>query len=259
VSSENLYNQTNIQTMEMVYGRGYLSAGGDKEVEKILSVVDAQDKHVLDLGCGLGGAAVAMVRNLGVAKVTGFDIDAVVLERAAVLIDEYALGDKIELISGQPGPLPFEIDQFDIVYMTAVSCHINDLEPFLIELCRVLKPGGWLLGSEWIQREDNEAYRVWDNLLRQRGLNFYFKNSQTFVESLEHCGLRQVSLNDRTDSFAKFSSQARQRVVNELRTELEATLGNEGYKAFLDWADVRYRSMRDGGMLQCHFSGQKPV
>ena len=32
MSSANKYDQRNIQTMELVYGRGYLSAGGDEEV-----------------------------------------------------------------------------------------------------------------------------------------------------------------------------------------------------------------------------------
>jgi len=259
MSSDNKYDQRNIQTMELVYGRGYLSAGGDEEVVKILSSVDVKDKHVLDLGCGLGGAAVVLANNMGAAKVTGFDIDQIVLERAAELISEYRLNDRIELVNGQPGPLEFPDDQFDIVYMTAVSCHMDDLNLLFADIFRVLKPGGCLVGSEWIVRANNEAFRKWDELLRERGLNFYFKPAEEFLGAFKVSGYEDYSLIDRTESFAEYSSQACRRVETELKASLEQSLGVAGYQGFLDWANRRYESMRDGGMLQCHFKAVKPI
>ena len=40
----NQYDQRNIETMETVYGRGYLSAGGDEEVAKVLDQFDLEGK-----------------------------------------------------------------------------------------------------------------------------------------------------------------------------------------------------------------------
>ncbi len=77
--SKNRYDQRNIDTMEMVYGRGYLSAGGDTEVAKNLFGLDLAGKCVLDLGCGLGGASVTMARDLGATEIVGFDIDEMTL------------------------------------------------------------------------------------------------------------------------------------------------------------------------------------
>jgi ubiquinone/menaquinone biosynthesis C-methylase UbiE len=259
MSSANQYDQRNIQTMEMVYGRGYLSAGGNEEVVKILSSVDVKGKHVLDLGCGLGGAAVVLVGIIGAAKVTGFDVDRQVLDRAAELILEQQLDDRIELVNGQPGPLEFSDDYFDIVYMTAVSCHMDDLGLLFTDIFRVLKPGGCLVGSEWIIRANNESFRKWDNLLRERGLNFYFKHSEAFLGALKAGGFAEYGLIDRTEQFAEYSRQACSRVETELKASLEQNLGVEGYQGFLDWAYKRYESMRDGGMLQCHFKAVKPI
>ena len=258
MSADNKYDQRNIQTMEMVYGRGYLSAGGDEEVAKIVSSIDLRDKHVLDLGCGLGGAAVALVNVAGASRITGFDIDPVVLQRAEALVSEKKLNDTIELVSGQPGTLPFSENHFDVVYMTAVSCHLDDLNAFFADIYRVLKPDGWLIGSEWIVRNFNQAFRDWDELLRSRGLNFYFKQADEFLYSLKENNFQQYGLVDRTSSFAEYSKLARFRVETELKAELQVSLGAQGYQAFLDWADVRYRAFVEDGMQQCHFKAQKP-
>jgi 2-polyprenyl-3-methyl-5-hydroxy-6-metoxy-1,4-benzoquinol methylase len=50
----NQYNRRNIETMEMLYGTGYLSMGGDDEVANIVARVEVAGKDVLDIGCGLG-------------------------------------------------------------------------------------------------------------------------------------------------------------------------------------------------------------
>ncbi|GIT54420.1 MAG: hypothetical protein Ct9H300mP16_15800 [Pseudomonadota bacterium] len=59
--TSNRYDETNIQTMELVYGRGYMSAGGDEEVARIVGTVTITNKKILDIGCGLGGAVISLV------------------------------------------------------------------------------------------------------------------------------------------------------------------------------------------------------
>ena len=69
MSVSNRYNQSNINTVELIYGAGYLSMSGDEEVGHIVSSVEVKGKHVLDVGCGLGGAAIALVGNHGAKSV----------------------------------------------------------------------------------------------------------------------------------------------------------------------------------------------
>ncbi|MCP4390257.1 MAG: SAM-dependent methyltransferase, partial [Gammaproteobacteria bacterium] len=78
-SKTNQYSADNIETMELLYGTGYLSMGGDGEVGEIVSGIAVAGKEVLDIGCGLGGAVVALVSKHEAKHVLGIDIDDGVL------------------------------------------------------------------------------------------------------------------------------------------------------------------------------------
>jgi SAM-dependent methyltransferase len=255
--SKNLYDQRNRDTMELVYGRGYLSAGGDEEVARVLDGIDLKGRRVLDLGCGLGGASVSMVRDLGATDVVGFDIDEEVLARARLLVEENHVENRVRLIHGEPGPLRFSDESFDIVYMTAVACHMSELGGFFRQVARVISPGGRLLGSDWMIGEKNQAFHVWDNLLRDRGLNFFFVDQPDFNAALEFAGFEQIRFKNRTEAFTGFSAESSERVATELRPCLLSSLGEQGYQDVKDWTDVRYVGLNKGGMRYQHFFAQK--
>ena len=258
MSSENRYDSRNVDNMEMLYGRGFLSGGGADEVGLIFDGIDLREADVLDLGCGLGGATVAMLTRLEAKHLTGFDVDAGNLQRAEELVAEAGMQTRATLVEGTAGPLPFEANSFDCVYVNAVSCHVEALADFFGEIRRVLRPGGLLVGSEWLVREDNAAFKGWDDLLRERGLSFHFVDTATFVAAVQTGGLVEVSLVDRTDAFTEFSHELLERTDSVLREPLVDSLGEVGFDAFRKWCEVRYVALRDGGLLQSHFRAHTP-
>ena len=254
----NNYNAQNIATMELIYGEGYLSAGGDDEVASIVDGIDLSGTSVLDLGCGLGGASVALARNHLAKSVTGVDVDTQVLERAAALVRKHHLESRVVLKKIEPGPLPFENATFDLVYLTAVTCHLPELRPFLGEVRRVLKPKAVVAGCEWLKLKDNASYRRWDRLLRERGLNFYFVDEHKLASAFEDSGFEQISLSDRTGHIHRLSHSAVKRVEGELKDELTKILGDAGYETCLDWTRTRERAFVEGGIGQGHFRARTP-
>ncbi len=258
VTMSNNYSAENIATMELIYGEGYLSAGGDDEVAAIVDGVDLAGKSILDLGCGLGGASVTLARDHRAGSVTGVDIDSQVLERAAALVRKYDLESQVVLQKIEPGLLPFEKGTFDLVYLTAVTCHLLELRPFLGEVKRVLKAGAVVAGCEWLKLEDNASYRQWDRLLRERGLNFHFVDRHEFVSAFEDSGFEQFSLSDRTGFIHQLSQSAVNRVQGELKAKLTGILGDEGYETCLDWTRTRARAFAEGGIGQGHFRARTP-
>ena len=243
--------------MEMVWGTGYMSAGGNPEVARIVSGLDLSEMQVLDLGCGLGGASIAMARNLGARRIIGVDVDAGVLQRAGQLVAEAGVGDQVKLQRSVPGPLPFDANSFDLVYVNAVSCHMQNLRGFLVDIRRILRPDGHLRGSDWFKLRDNNAFRAWDELLRQRGLNFWFVTRDEFEVAAREAGFSSFNFVDRTAAVAKIAIDGVERVENELRAGLVERLGDDGYTAFLDWSEARMNSLIDGGMAHGHFHARR--
>jgi ubiquinone/menaquinone biosynthesis C-methylase UbiE len=102
---------------------------------------DVAGRRILDAGCG-SGPLFAALRNRG-AVVTGIDKSAGMLEQA-----RRRLGNDANLQVAELGsPLPFPDGTFDDVTASLVLHYLEDWEPALAELRRVLKPGGRLIVS----------------------------------------------------------------------------------------------------------------
>ena len=254
----NRYSDSNILTMESVYGAGFLSPGGADEVAQIVADLPVEGAEVLDLGCGLGGASIALVRDHAAAHVTGVDIEPAVLARAAALVAESGLSDRVTLRETTPGPLPFEDARFDFVYASAVTCHIENLPPFFAEIRRVLRPGGSFTGGEWFIGRNVAAYSQWDDMLREKGLNFFFVRWEHFGDALRKAGFDAPSFKDRSDAVSALCTGILERVRGELRPELQSNLGTAGYEAFESWAESRNLAVAGGGALYRHFLARNP-
>lgn len=102
---------------------------------------DVAGRRVLDVGCG-SGALAAELRDRG-ADVTGIDASA-----GMVALARKRLGDDARLrLADIRDPLPFRDGEFDDVVASLVLHYLEDWEPTLAELRRVLRPGGRLIAS----------------------------------------------------------------------------------------------------------------
>jgi SAM-dependent methyltransferase len=92
-------------------------------------------ERALDVGCGDG----RLTAELDAAALTAADVSALALERAAARLPRATL---VEL---EPDtPLPLEDAAFDLVLCAETVEHVRDVQLFLSELRRVLRPGGEL-------------------------------------------------------------------------------------------------------------------
>jgi SAM-dependent methyltransferase len=90
----------------------------------------------LDLGCGDGALTVA----LAAERLTAADVSRVALDRTRGRLDP---DDR--LVELEPdAPLPFGDGEFDLVLCTETIEHVRDVQLFLSEIRRVLRPGGTL-------------------------------------------------------------------------------------------------------------------
>lgn len=96
------------------------------------------NKNVLDYGCNAGHGSEILSRRA--TKVTGVDVSTSAIETAKKITKVENL--KFRLVDGKA--LPFKDNEYDIVVSCQVVEHIVDVDKYLEELKRVLKPDGVL-------------------------------------------------------------------------------------------------------------------
>lgn len=100
-------------------------------------------ERVLDVGAGIGGPARTMARHFG-AEVRALDPTARFAELAAELNRRCGLDDRITVVRGEAGALPFAEGRFDLLVNQALWPSVEDKRALLAEAHRVLAPGGRL-------------------------------------------------------------------------------------------------------------------
>ena len=114
--------------------------GGRQASEDFLSQLDlTSEKQVLDVGCGLGGAARFVASHYG-CQVTGIDLTPEFIETGKVLCGWVGLDSRISLHLGSALAMPFADRVFDCAYMLHVGMNIVDKAKLCSGVNRVLRP-----------------------------------------------------------------------------------------------------------------------
>ena len=98
-------------------------------------------QRVLDVATGTGDLAIALAEE-GNAQITGLDISPGMLEVGKQKIQGKQLDKRIDMIIGDSEEIPFEENTFDAITVAFGVRNFEQLEAGLIEIYRVLKPGG---------------------------------------------------------------------------------------------------------------------
>lgn len=114
----------------------------------------SEASRVLDIGCGLGGAARFAAKSFG-SQIEGIDLTPEYVETGGVLCQWVNLSEKINLSVASALSMPFENGDFDFAYMMHVGMNIEDKHALFEEVARVLKPGA-TLGIYDIMKSNDE-------------------------------------------------------------------------------------------------------
>lgn len=135
--------------------------GGRLATEKFLDQLNfSAHDHVLDVGCGLGGAS-RFVASKYNNHVTGIDLTQEYIDTGKALCAWVGLDRNITLQQGSALAMPFQDETFDGGYMMHVGMNIEDKARLFAEICRVLRPGSFFGVYDVMRHKDGElAYPV---------------------------------------------------------------------------------------------------
>ena len=197
------YDDKAIRFLESLWGEGFLSPGGSKEVDRIVSNLDFTDARVLDLGCGAGGATLHLAKTYPLAHIVGFDVEDPVINRAKARNIANGLTERASFVLGEPGPLPFEDGTFDIVFSKDALVHVADKEALFAEIFRIIRPGGSFAASDWLTSHDGQPSAAMRAYLKAEGLSFGMASPERTKRAMQLAGLAEIKRVNRNAWYRK--------------------------------------------------------
>ncbi|GKZ00077.1 hypothetical protein MPSEU_000961100 [Mayamaea pseudoterrestris] len=115
-------------------------------------------KHVLDVGCGIGGPMRNISKFLGGCRVTGITLNQYQVNRGNELnAQDPHCASTCKSVQGDFMKLPFDTDSLDGAYAIEATCHAPDRVKCYQEMLRVVKPGATVAIYEWCMTESYNA------------------------------------------------------------------------------------------------------
>jgi ubiquinone/menaquinone biosynthesis C-methylase UbiE len=219
--------------------------GSDETVRKILNIlnIDKNSKlEIADIGCGTGASSIEILKNTNF-NITAIDFLPEFLEKLNKKAKEEGLGNRINTIEANMGSLPFQEEQFDLIWSEGGIYNIG-FKKGVKEWKRFLKKDGFMVLTEitWLKDEiPEEIKKHWDTeypeidtldnkikVLEENG----FEMIDYFVLP-ENCWIDEyyTPLENEFDDFLERNSNSKEakEIVKENKKEIEL------YKKYKDY------------------------
>ena len=127
-----------------------MSLGRDNRWRRIaVGIAGPGQGWVLDVATGTGDMALELARHTG--SVVGLDLCPEMLSRGQAKTEKKGLQSSIDFIIGDALALPFNDNSFDCALNGFALRNVADINLFLAELLRVVKPGGRVVCLELVK------------------------------------------------------------------------------------------------------------
>lgn len=152
-----------------------------------LSLAPQNPTTILDVGCASGWFLSELAKKFKNAKCTGIDVydDAIEYGKKRY--------KKLELIKADGHKIPFKKASFDFVICNEVLEHVEHPEKVLLEIKRVLKPGGVAViemdSGNWLFRT---VWHWWTHMRRGvwRDAHIHVFTAQKLERMIKKCGFK---------------------------------------------------------------------
>jgi demethylmenaquinone methyltransferase/2-methoxy-6-polyprenyl-1,4-benzoquinol methylase len=122
-------------------------------------IVPCQPELILDVASGPAGVALQLADRTG-ARVVGVDLTLDMLRQGQRNVGERGMTDYVQLVAGRAEQTPFADETFDALTFTYLLRYVDDPQATLIELARLVKPGGVVASLEFLLPQ-SRFWRFW--------------------------------------------------------------------------------------------------
>lgn len=162
-------------------------------------------KTILDVGCGLGGAARFVAQHYD-KKVIGIDLTTDFIQTGNELSKWVGLTDRVNLFAGNAINMPFQDGLFERAYMLHVGMNIEPKRCLFEDVYRVLKPNAYLGVYDLMRVNDGQlSYPVpW----AENEHNCQLATLKQYIQALTESGFEVINTENRLEfSLQVFESQ----------------------------------------------------
>ncbi len=192
---DEIYQLKNVPTFEAIYGKGLISLGGYAAVDHMVGL-DLHQKHVLDIGFGIGGMAHYLASKFD-ARVTGLEVQPWMVDYATQVTPDQVKGRVRFLTYDDQGHIPMPSSCVDMAYSKGVFTNIEDKRSLLKEIARVLRPAGQLCLIDWLAPPESGS--TTDQL--SMGQMSYKETAGTYRQILSDCGFEKIECLDVSQAY----------------------------------------------------------
>lgn len=154
--------------------------------------------RALEVGCGRGVGVEVILERFGAESVDAFDLDPRMIAEARSRLSKY--GSRVRLWVGDASRIGVPDAHYDAVFDFGIIHHVPDWRSVLVEIGRVLRPGGRLYAEEVLR--PFIVHPITRRLL-EHPLHDRF-DEPTFRDGIEAAGLDPVATRGLWHAFAWF-------------------------------------------------------
>jgi ubiquinone/menaquinone biosynthesis C-methylase UbiE len=120
----------------------------------LISETEIRKKDIVEIGCGRGGGLFYITKNFAPASAKGIDLD----KQAVTFCNRHYRLDGLSFLYGNAQNLSLKDNSCDVVINVESSHRYTDMEAFLGEVSRILRPNGYFLFTDF--RYDHEIEKM---------------------------------------------------------------------------------------------------
>jgi len=195
-----------------------------------------EDERVLDAGCGVGGSAIWLAKNIG-CQVTGITLSKKQVRSALKNASQAGVTNKVHFKVMDYAKTNFPDNSFHVVWAIESVCYAEDKKNFLKEAHRLLKPRGRIIIADFFKSKEHmnsKERRLYKGMVDGWRVKD-FSTVNYIKKSLQEIGYKKIVIRDVTKNVqplarrlyvAFFIGLVARKIISIWKTPSKRLMGN---------------------------------